>query len=87
MRTKIVEGTTPDGLYLKAMVGRFDSDDWGRVALITAEALGIGTSLLRQEGWSDQHFVILDLSGPGNGGIFKMGGLADYDLNKGQYAY
>ena len=80
MRTRIIEGVNPDGLYLKAMVCRFDQDDWGRKSLVGSEHSGAGISLLRQEGWSGDHFIIQDLSLPGPGGIFHMGGLARADL-------
>ena len=81
MRTKIVEGRSDD-LYLKALVGRFEPHEWGRTALVTREAMGVDISLLRQEGWGTEHFLILDLSRPGPGGLFKMGGLPSYDLKK-----
>lgn len=71
MRTKIVEGATPDGLYLKAMVCRFDDEDWRRRSIVGHES-GYDISLLRQEGWTARHFVILDLSTPGPGQIFYM---------------
>ena len=80
MRTKIIESTNPDGLYLKAMVGRFDQEDWQRKPLAGAEHSSADTSLLRQEGWNGDHFIIQDLSNPGLGGIFHMDGLARADL-------
>ena len=81
MRTKIVEGLT-ESLYLKAMVGRFEPHEWARPAEASKLLMGVSVSLLNQEGWSDQHFLILDLSKPAPGGLFKMGGLPSYDVKK-----
>ena len=75
MRTKIVEGTSPDGLYLKAAVAVFDQEEWQRPSLIAAQE-GYRKSLLRQEGWTDRDFWILDLSRPGPGGKITMGATA-----------
>lgn len=72
MKSKIIEGTSPDGLYLKAMVATFEAHEWARPSLVGAEC-GISVSLLAQEGLRDDNFWILDLSKPGPGGIFKMG--------------
>ena len=83
MRTKIVEGASAGGLYLKAMVGRFDEQDWGRQAEVSAVIYREKTSLLVQEGWTEKHFMILDLSNPGGGRIFHMGGLARHDVLHG----
>ena len=75
MRTKIVEGTTNYGLYLKAMVGRFEPEEWARRSVVAEQyRAGFDISLLEQEGWTDSHFVILDLSSPGGGSMFMMGG-------------
>lgn len=83
MKTKIVEGTTPKGLYLKAMVGRFDIDEWTRRSIVADQAEGRVRSLLRQEGWGLRHFFILDLSKLGRGGIFHMDPApAAYDVKK-----
>ena len=82
MRTKIIEGVTPDHLYLKAMVGRFEPHEWERPSLVTYAALGEHVSLLDAEGWGPKHFMILDLSNPGPGGIFKMAGHAGHDMRK-----
>ena len=81
MRTKIVEGLTVD-LYLKALVGRFEPSEWERQAEASKLLTGVSVPLLDQEGWTDKHFLILDLSSPGPGGLFRMGGLPSYDLKK-----
>ena len=47
MKTKIVEGTSPDGLYLKAAVAVFDQEEWQRPSLIAAQE-GYNRSLLRR---------------------------------------
>ena len=80
MRTKIIEGVSLGGLYLKAIVGRFDQSDWARRSEVSKDYNGMNLSLLRREGWQTDHFVILDISHPGPGGIFKMGGNARADL-------
>ena len=72
MRTKLIEGTNPDGLYLKAAVCVFDQTDWERKSLIGEEA-GMHQGLLRQETWTNQDFWILDICRPGVGGKFTMG--------------
>lgn len=72
MRVKIIEGTNPDGLYLKAAVCAFEPHEWERKSIIGQEC-GAQTSLLRQESWTPRDFWILDLSRPGPGGKFSMG--------------
>ena len=81
MKSKIIEGVSMDSLYLKAIVSRFDKADWERRSIVNRQ-IGVEYSLLRQEGWSEDHFLIQDISSPGPGGIFKMGGHAQYDLEK-----
>ena len=81
MRTKIVEGLT-ESLYLKAMVGRFEPHEWERPAEASKLLMGVSVPLLNQEGWTEDHFLILDLSSPGPGGLFKMGGLPSSDLKR-----
>lgn len=71
MNVKIIEGTSPDGLYLKAAVCTFDEEEWARKSIIAAEC-GQNTGLLRQESWTRNDFWILDLSRPGPGGKFTM---------------
>ena len=80
MRTKLIEFEA-DGLYGKAMIGRFDHREWDRPSEIGAEA-GYLRSLLQQEGWDTDCFLLLDVSRPGPGAIFQMGGNAKYDLAK-----
>ena len=72
MKSKIIEGTSPDGLYLKAMVAIFEADEWERRSLVGMEC-GISVGLLDQEGVRKDNFWILDLSKPCPGGMFKMG--------------
>ena len=80
MRSKIVEGVNPDGLYLKAMVSYFDRQDWDRRSIVGSKHMHSNISLLKQEGWGREHFIVQDLSLPGPGGIFRMGGNASADL-------
>ena len=88
MRTKMVEGVSQNGvLYLKAMVCRFDPDDWRYRSRLAQQYNGMNISLLAQEGWTKEHFVILDLSIPGNGHIFKMGGNAAWDCDHSGAAF
>ena len=83
MKTKLVEGVSPGGLYLKAMVGYFDQEDWARKSQVTEVFDGSDISLLRQEGWGADHFMVLDVSRPGPGRIFKMGGDPKVDVLHG----
>lgn len=70
MKTKIIEAT--DGVaYGKFLVGVFDTE-WQRRSLVAEEAGEASFSLLRQEGWGPEHTLVLDLSVPGNGGIFAI---------------
>ena len=70
MRTKVME-FEGDGLYGKVLIGRFDTE-WDRHSIIGAE-YGIPQPLLRQEGWNQQSILVLDVSHPGVGAIFRMG--------------
>ena len=72
MKTKLIEGTNPDGLYLKAAICTFDQEEWQRKSLV-GEEVGVSRSLLRQETWTKDDFWILDISRPGVGGKFTMG--------------
>ena len=72
MKVKLIEGTNPDGLYLKAAVCVFEPAEWQRESIIGRE-YGQSRSLLRQESWTGDDFWILDLSRPGPGGKFTMG--------------
>ena len=75
MRTKIVEAS--DGiLYLKAIVGVFDPGERSRRRALP----GGGNQHLLWK-WTLEHFWILDLE-LGTGAIFRMGGLASFDLDK-----
>ena len=75
MRAKIVEAS--DGiLYLKAIVGVFDQEEWHRRRALPGWE---HQPLLGK--WTAQHFWILDLE-LGSGAVFKMGGLAHWDLDK-----
>ena len=68
------------GLYLKAMICRFDDQDWGRLSLVEQRYSGKEISLLRQEGWRHDNIYIIDLSHPGGGAIFLPGGQAQVDV-------
>ena len=83
MKTKIVEAVSSDGLYLKAAVSAFDQADWDRPAIVTSHYRHRNKSILQQEGWSERHFIIQDLSPSGGGAIFCMGGVAQNDITNG----
>ena len=72
MRTKLIEGTNPDRLYLKAAVCVFEQAEWERKSLVGEES-GYNQPLLTQESWTPRDFWILDISRPGVGGKFTMG--------------
>ena len=82
MKTRIVEAT--DGvLYGKFLLGRFDTE-WARRAAV-CDTMPEGTArmpLLRQEGWGPDHLLVMDISRPGYGSIFRPGGYAQADLAK-----
>ena len=78
MRSKIIEATNGT-LYLKAMVTAFGPEDWARPSLVSRED-GRERSLLQQEGWRRDHFIIQDLSKPGGGAMFMMGGNPQRDF-------
>ena len=83
MYTKLIEAVDGRGLYLKALIGRFDSREWGHVSRVWQDYTGgEEKSLLRQEGWSNDHILVLDVSRPGPGAIFLPGGSATHDLAK-----
>ena len=76
METKIIEATQEKVLYGKFMLGRF-TEEWRRPSFVDNKI-----SLLHNEGWGPDHILILDLSRPGNGSLFRAGGLVQYDLQK-----
>ena len=76
METKIIEATQDNVFYGKFLLGRF-TEEWRRPALVDDKR-----SLLHNEGWGPDHILILDLSRPGNGSIFRPGGYVQYDLRK-----
>ena len=81
MQYKFVEATG-NHLYLKALIGRFDQQDWARKSEIARQFSGMEVSLLRQEGHTpERSFFILDLSKGTGGAILTFGGQADYDIN------
>ena len=81
MQYKFVEATGSD-LYLKALIGRFDQQDWARKSEIARQFSGMEVSLLRHEGHTPERcFFILDLSKGTGGAILTFGGQADYDIN------
>lgn len=78
MQTAIIEFT--DGQhYGKFLLGRFD-EEWSR----NSDVYGVATSLLRVEGWTERHLLVLDLSSTGVAGIFApvKGGSPGYDTIK-----
>jgi|KBSMisStandDraft_5_1062788.scaffolds.fasta_scaffold22091_5 hypothetical protein len=62
----------------KFMVGQFDGADLSEPAVVDNIT---NQRLLRGQGWSPEHFLILDLA-TGEGAVFKPGGLAAADLEK-----
>ena len=72
MIAKLIEGTNPEGLYLKAAVCIFEPHEWERKSIIGLE-VGMHLGLLKQETWTNRDFWILDVSRPGIGGKFTMG--------------
>ena len=92
MKTHIIEAT--NGIaYGKFMVGIFDTE-WQRRPVIQNRTEGLSPTavqgpipgywyrgpLLRQEGWGAEHILVVDLSSPGNGGIFRLGGMPANDI-------
>ena len=89
MQYKFVEALGCNGLYLKAMLGRFDNADWERPAIewenYTLNEYGVKAShsLLESQGHSrERSFIILDLSSGTGGAILPFGGYADFDVQK-----
>lgn len=79
MKTHIFEAT--DGaFYGKFLVGLYDTE-WERFPEVSRRAV----PLLKQEGlWSNDMFLLQDLSSPYNGSIFSRlsGGYAKYDVDE-----
>lgn len=72
MRTKLVEFT--DGtLYGKVLIGRFNYEEWRRHSEMARRFNNMDLSLMRQEGWGRDHYLLLDLSKPGRGQILSLG--------------
>ena len=75
MKLKIIEATD-NALYGKFLIGTFD-EEWSRKALIfdtMKEEEGPyqpHVSLLLHEGWGPDLFLLMDLSGQGNGALFS----------------
>ena len=72
MHLKLIEGTNPDGPYLKAAICTFDRGESHRKSLV-ADEVGHEVNLPRQGTWNNQDFWILPISRPGPGGKFNMG--------------
>lgn len=83
METKIVEAVNKIGggygNWGKFLVGKF-TDEWGRRRAIPG-APDLAMPLLTQVGWTQDHFLVLDLQ-TGEGAVFRHGGLAEADLHK-----
>lgn len=82
MKTRIVEAT--DGVqYGKFLLGRFDTE-WGCRSAIYDSMPGETSSmpLLRQEGWGPDHLLVMDISNPSYGSVFRPGGHPAADLKK-----
>ncbi len=75
MKTRVIEATR-EGLYLKAIIGKFDHEEWDRKRALP----GYGYSRLLSK-WTDRHFWILDLE-LGTGAMFLMGSSPRYGLAK-----
>lgn len=72
MKLKIIEATDMS-LYGKFLVGTFD-EEWSRKAAIFETMDGAyqpHVSLLLHEGWGPDLFLLMDLSGQGNGALFS----------------
>ncbi len=81
MRTKLVEFT--DGaLYGKVLLGRFDNRELDRRSEMADRFDHTVISLLRQEGWGRNHYLLLDISKPGRGAIMQLGEVAKFQLAK-----
>jgi hypothetical protein len=74
MHTKIIEATNGFN-WGKFLLARFDEQEWGYHSAVA------GTPLLHEIGWGLGHLWVLDLQ-TGEGGYFRLGGLARADLNK-----
>lgn len=68
MQTKIIEAVQDGAFYGKFLLGRFDKE-WRRDSIVHAED-DQRISVLRAEGWTGQHLLVLDLSSSGAGAIF-----------------
>lgn len=80
MRTHFIE-VTQAGMnfnYGKFMVAEFDDAEWQRPSHLPGFE---GGSLLAARGWTDRHFLVVDLQ-TGEGAIFNRPGLAVADLEK-----
>lgn len=80
MKTRIFEATN-GAAYGKFLVGRFD-EEWKYTPQIEPDYSH--QRLLHREGWGPKHFMLLDLSSPGNGSIFHHNplGMAENDVEK-----
>lgn len=77
MKTKVIEVEEPvPGFWCKFMIGVF-TDEWGHRPVVDAPEYE-ATSLLRQLGWSRDHYLILDLES-GQGAIFHRGSHPEWD--------
>ena len=76
MHTKIIEATNGFN-WGKFLLGRFDEQEASYRSVVSES----GQPLLREIGWGASHLWVLDLQ-TGEGGCFRLGGLARADLNK-----
>lgn len=77
METKIIEADQDNVSYGTYLLGKFDREEWARPSIMQGMP-----SLLHYQGWTGDHILILDLSRPGVGAIFRCGGVPRYDLEK-----
>lgn len=75
MRTKIVECTNGPNNWGKFLVGAFDSFE-----LVHRSPID-GRPTIIARGWRASHVLVLDLQ-TGEGAMFRLGGLARYDLQQ-----
>ncbi len=75
MKTVLIEASSPQGNWGKFLIGVFDQTE------LAVKSAVDGRPLVWGRGWGPGHVLVVDLQ-TGEGGTFKMGGLASADLEK-----
>jgi len=75
MKTRFVEVTNDNRNWGKFLLGEFTSDEMAYRSKIDE------LRLVASRGWTPQHILVFDLQ-TGEGGWFRLGGFAKYDLQK-----